>query len=338
MTPRLCTRADTLELKSEIERRLGQWNADKYFSLLARFLSLKLQKREFDRLCIATIGKENVMLHNHLIRSIIKNARIPKTKTAPLENKKEDSKIARVSNGLCRDIPRSPQKGRTPSLRDRKFKDRGLPFLGPHRKDYTVKCNNSTIKLQEQHSAIELLSPGSRPPSSEEDGEEVVQSLGNSSFCNWKPIRAPMVIPNVINTRPGRAKVSFSDSGFLPSTGTFRDMLERRLEGLKVSIDCADLLNRGLDIFLKGLMRPCLMLASSRARNKYKGRESRQSLIGLNSDVPIGCIEKPKRLISASIVDFRVAVESNPTLLGKDWPIQLEKVCLRESEERIEVY
>lgn len=51
------TRVDTLELKSRIERKIGRVNVEKYFYLVTRFLSLKIEKPEFDKLCIDKIGQ-----------------------------------------------------------------------------------------------------------------------------------------------------------------------------------------------------------------------------------------------------------------------------------------
>lgn len=70
---------DTLELKLQIEKMLGYLRAQKYVDLLTKFLSLKVNKSDFDRLCTGTVGRENVLLHNLLLRSIIKEAQFFKT-------------------------------------------------------------------------------------------------------------------------------------------------------------------------------------------------------------------------------------------------------------------
>ena len=62
-----CSRVDTIELKVEMERRLGTQKAEKYFNLLTRYLSLKVGKSEFDQHCVHLIGRENVRYHNELI-------------------------------------------------------------------------------------------------------------------------------------------------------------------------------------------------------------------------------------------------------------------------------
>lgn len=309
-------RLDTLEIKSHIERKLGAAKSDKYFSLLTRYLSLKITKSEFHRLCIGTIGRENVRLHNHLLRSIIKNACLSKT-PPPKEPKVDGSEGAKVPNGyqrsclqsLCKDIPQSSRKGMTPDLRDCKLKDCPSP-LGPHGKSHSIACQDSVPKIQEQLSINELFSLGSRPPGSVEDGEEVDQATGSPSIYSRSPIKAPLGIP--INGK-GAPKLLHKSStgayyteicqnhGELPDAYSLRKRLEKKLEieGLKVTVDCANLLNNGLDVFMKRLIKPCLELAGSRSGHKHSS-------------------------FSASILDFQVATELNPQILGNDWPSQLE--------------
>ncbi|KAI5012871.1 hypothetical protein ZWY2020_025137 [Hordeum vulgare] len=57
-----------------IVKTIGPERAKKYFQHLERFLSSKLSKNEFDKLCLVALGRENLPLHNHLIRSILFNA------------------------------------------------------------------------------------------------------------------------------------------------------------------------------------------------------------------------------------------------------------------------
>ncbi|KAK9284678.1 hypothetical protein L1049_023854 [Liquidambar formosana] len=347
-------RKDTLELKNQIEKKLGSQKAEKYFSLLNRFFSLKLSKSEFDKLCIGTIGRENVSLHNRLIREIIKNACLSGT-TSSKEIKTEGSLNVKVANGyqrsslqsLCRDVfPQSPRRGRTPTLRDRKFRDRPSP-LGPHGKIHSVPCEDSIPKIPEQQSATELFSLGSRPPgevNSVEDGEEVDQAAGSPSIRSRSPVRAPLGIPiNVKGTKKATSNGSASalntetchNIGELPDTSSLMNRLGQKLEmeGFKISVDCVNLLNNGLDVFLKRLIRPCLELAGSRSGHKQLNQGHGQTVPGLNGMRPVRYVQKPTMSIPASILDFRVAMELNPMILGEDWPIQLEKVCLRASEE-----
>lgn len=348
MSAGLCpSRVDTLELKFHIERKIGHEKADKYFYLLSRFLSAKIGKLEFDRLCIATIGRDNIFLHNQLIRAVLKNGCV--AKISPLRECKAGSSLnEKLPNGyqtsslhsLCRDSsPRSPRKGRALSVRDRKFMDRPSP-LGPNGKAYSPK-------VQEQQSATELLSLGSRPPpegSSVEEGEEVEQASGSPSVYSRSPVRAPLGMSikgketrKVLRTGLGTGfhTDSCQYSCELPDTRSLKTRLEQKLEteGLKISLDCVNLLNNSLDVYLKRLMKPALELASSRSRKKNSSELCNQVMFGLNGIRPMGYVHEENRPILASLADFRVAIESNPRRLGEDWPIQLEKVCLRAADQ-----
>ncbi|GKU94865.1 hypothetical protein SLEP1_g8297 [Rubroshorea leprosula] len=343
------SRVDTLEIKSQIERKLGRLKAEKYFNLLARYLSLKICKSEFDKLCIGTIGRENVRLHNNLLRSIVRNATLARTPPSK-ESKVEGSLSVKVPNGfqrsslqsLCKDFPQSPRRGRTPNLRDRKFRDRPSP-LGPHGKSHSTACEDAVAKVQEQQSATELLSLGSRPPGSVEDGEEVDQAAGSPSIYSRSHVRAPLGI--IFNAKAIRKVPStgFSSSyytetchnrGELPDTSSLRKRLEQKLamEGLKMSVDCANLMNNSLDIFLKRLIKPCLEVGGSRSGHILLDQRHTYSIPCSSGTLSGVCAQKPRGLVSASMLDFRVAMELNPLILGEDWPTQMEKVCLRASE------
>ncbi|XP_039036507.1 uncharacterized protein LOC120173384 isoform X2 [Hibiscus syriacus] len=334
---------DTLELKSQIARKIGRIKAGKYFSLLTRFLSLKICKPEFDKLCIGAIGRENVRLHNNLLRSIIRNASLSKT-PPPIANKLEGPLSVKVPNGyqrsnlqsLCKDFPQSTRKSRTPNLRDRKLRDRPSP-LGPHGKSHNTACEDAVLEVQEQQSATELLSLGSRPPGSVEDGEEVDQATGSLSIYSRSPVRAPLGITlnaKGIRKVPRNGLTSASETcccrGELPDTGSLRKRLI--MEGLNISVDCADLLNNSLDVYMKRLIKPCLELAGTRSRQKLIDRGQNQPMAYLNGMWPVRYAPNQRGPVSASMLDFQTAMEMNPYILGVDWPTQLEKVCLLTSE------
>ncbi|XP_042032262.1 uncharacterized protein LOC121778951 [Salvia splendens] len=87
-----------------------------------------------------------------------------------------------------------------------------------------------------------------------------------------------------------------------------RDRVEQiaLAQGLnRVSLECANALNQGLDSYITGF---CLDLAkpNSSARQKQK---------------------------VLSLQEFRVAMELNLRQLGEDWPLLLEKICAHEFEE-----
>ncbi|KAH6789921.1 hypothetical protein C2S53_008127 [Perilla frutescens var. hirtella] len=334
------TRVDTVELKDLIYRKIGHERAEKYFDQLKRFLSLKLSKVEFDKSCVQTIGRENVSLHNSLIRSIVQNAcqaRIP-----PRKARKVEGLNVKVANGYQRNclqslygdaFPQSPRKCRSPVSRDRKFRDRPSP-LGPLCKSPSLTCEETVTRTQEQQSGTEWHSLCSRPPVgvvSVEDGEEVEQCAGSLNVRRWSPVTAPLGVS--IGTRKD-ARCGYKDDntraescenrGELPDTVSLRSRLQKKLamEGVGISSECADVLNNGLDVFLKKMIEPCVSIASSKCR-----KQSNKAVISeFNGTLST-------QSTNVTMLDFRVAMESNPRLLGVDWPVQLEKICHYASEE-----
>ncbi|XP_004498576.1 uncharacterized protein [Cicer arietinum] len=154
MQPQQSSRIDLGELKVLIVKKIGAEKSKRYFYYLNRFLSQKLSKNEFDKLCFRVLGRENLPLHNHFIRSILKNA--SQAKTPPIVHPSGPSKsgahvtnlspgredgheqsvanfqnhnVSVWSNGV---LPVSPRKLRS-GMRDRKLKDRPSP-LGPNGK------------------------------------------------------------------------------------------------------------------------------------------------------------------------------------------------------------
>ncbi|KAL3525612.1 hypothetical protein ACH5RR_013984 [Cinchona calisaya] len=351
---RHCPRINTFELKLQIERKIGRQRAEMYFNLLTRYLSSKLSKSEFDKLCVGLVGRENISVHNSLIQAIIRNACVAKTPPQKY-SKTEASLNGKVRNGyqisslqsLCRDVfTQSPRKGRTPTLRDRKFKDRPSP-LGPHGKSHNLVCEDSVPKVQEQQSATELLSLGSRPPvevHSVEDGEEVEQAAGSPGIYSRSPLTAPLGIS--LNNRGTRKVLSHGPTSFLctetchftselPDMNSLKQRLEKKLEvdGLNVSTDCINLLNNGLDAYLKRLIKSCLHLAASRSEQKHHNQVYHQGVSVPNGMRPMTYVQRSSKSVALSMLDFRAAMELYPRLLGEDWPVQLEKLSLHASEE-----
>ncbi|KAL3515355.1 hypothetical protein ACH5RR_022257 [Cinchona calisaya] len=341
------TRMDTLELKDLIYRKIGHQRAEKYFNHLRRLFILQLSKVEFDNVCIRTIGRENISLHNRLIQSIMMNACLGKV--PPPKVKKADRSLSiKVANGYQRSclqslygdaFAQSPRKSRSPVHRDRRFRDRPSP-LGPLGKSPT--CEEGALRVQEQQSATELLSLGSRPPvevASVEEGEEVEQIAGSPSIQSRSPVTAPFGISmNVGGARKAlhiggvsadnNCARTFQSSGGLPDTRSLRSILEKRLEleGVKISLDCANLLNNGLDVFLKRLIEPSLGIARTHCPKEQIRHSSNYIMPGSHGVLPAVYSERPSRAICASLLDFRVAMESDPRILGEDLPLQLERL------------
>lgn len=318
---------ESLKLKLRINRKLGLRKAEKYFDLLNRFLTLKLTKSKFMKVCISTIGRENMCLHNSFLRSILRSACVLKPSLLLEQNKLGTPLNGRLLTGyhesnlqlLCRDFyPDFPRKGRTPKLCDRKVTKKNLAE------------HVSSPKIHDKQSSTEMLSSLGRPlhgVNSSEGGEEVDQSAKS-------PARSPTTAPLGIskNLKPTReASVCGSEfsvsaetcqrNGNLPDTSSLRNRLEQNLEkeGFKISIDFVNLLNSGLDVYLKRLIEPCMLIANSRSGNKHLKHQQ--------------CIEKQTGSVSASLLDFKVAMELNPRVLGNDWPIMFERFCLEVCED-----
>ncbi|XP_027331822.1 uncharacterized protein LOC113847133 [Abrus precatorius] len=417
MQPQLSSRIDLVELKAQIVKRIGADKSKQYFHYLNRFLSQKLRKNEFDKLCCRVLGRENLTLHNHFIKSILKNACQAKTPppiqptgppksgafvnhVSPGEDDGHEQSVANSqnqnasiwSNGV---LPVSPRKLRS-GVRDRKLKDRPSP-LGPngkvdsvvHQSTATedsgskVDIENGTLTpcdyqrpIQHLQAVAELpengmrdviqrpekpriLGKGPTEISVVEDGEEVEQ-LNWLSFSR-SPLIAPLGIPYCPASVGGARKalpvnstsdfVSCSDSGRLSDTDTLRRRMEQiaTIQGLGgVSMECANVLNNVLDVYLKRLIRSCVDLVGARSANEQRklpvSKQQSQGKV-INGMWPnnhlqaqgAGGLAEPepehRPPLSVSLHDFKVAMELNPKQLGEDWPLQLEKISMRSFEE-----
>lgn len=281
-------RTDTLELKSQLEKKIGRTKTESYLNLLSKFLTLKISKSDFDKLVVATVNKENISLHNALLRGLIKNVCL--SNSPPLiKNGLEEEKKMQLNgvfqtslcfNSLCKDLPKSPRKGRT----QRRFNNNGSKA-----KSQITEVVSSSFKQQR---------------SMEDDGEEVDQLIR----C-WRiqPIEAPFGVNlrDVIKRRR-HAGMCYS-SRELPDSISLKKKLEEDMEeeGLEVSVGFANSLNAGLNVFLQRLIKPCLELAASKSSSRGEVCPS-----------------------SASMVHFQVAMELNPSIVGEDWSTKLEKIRL----------
>ncbi|XP_051140233.1 uncharacterized protein LOC127257809 [Andrographis paniculata] len=294
---RHCRRIDTMELKDCIVKKLGPQLALKYFNLVSRYLSLRLRKTAFDKMCIGLLGRENVSLHNGLIRAIVKNVCA-----------EDKSKFGRGRSSSNVKNSFGFRRGKS-SIRS---KDRLSP-LGPS--GGKLRIEDLAEKFPEQQSATEMFSLGSRPPvdvNSVEDGEEVEQDAGSPGIYSRTALKAPLGVyfRSKNELCLGSSALGSTDTcyynGGLPDFALLRKRLEC-ISRLNVSTDCVNLMNNGVDVFLKRLLKPCLDLASVRAEE-----------------------------VSVSVTNFRVVAETSPSMLGENWPVQLEKVCLHALEGAVD--
>ncbi|CAI9113808.1 OLC1v1014488C1 [Oldenlandia corymbosa var. corymbosa] len=142
--------------------------------------------------------------------------------------------------------------------------------------------------------------------------------------------------------------VSAFNSGVLLDSVTLKERMEQiaaahGLEG--VSMDCANLLNNGLDVYLKGLISSCIGLVAARSghepmRNKkalpvklVNGVRPGHLYQMQNNGRPLDVTPEHRPHCPISLQDFRVAMELNPQQLGEDWPLLLERICTQAFEE-----
>ncbi|KAG5602131.1 hypothetical protein H5410_033501 [Solanum commersonii] len=137
--------------------------------------------------------------------------------------------------------------------------------------------------------------------------------------------------------------VSSSSFGALLDSVTLRERMEQisAEQGLDgVAMDCANLLNNGLDSYLKGLIKSCLQFVGARSGHEpttinTKKQQTYMKLVnglrpGHHLQMNGGRLSEavhehaPGNLVS--LQDFRFAMELNPRQLGEDWPLLLEKL------------
>lgn len=192
-----------------------------------------------------------------------------------------------------------------------------------------------------------------------DDGEEVEQSNGLS--FSKSPLLAPLGIPLYSASVGGARKaipvgsssdfVGYYDSGGLSDTETLRNRMEQiaAAQGLGgVSMECANVLNTVLDVYLKQLIKSCVELVGARsALEPKKNAAQKQQIQGKvingmwpsnhshmqGSNGPLEVLQEQRAQRSISLLDFKVAMELNPQQLGEDWPLLLEKICMQSFEE-----
>ncbi|CAI8609359.1 unnamed protein product [Vicia faba] len=229
---RYIPQVNTLDQKLQIQRRLGVLKSRKYFNLLTRYLSMKLTKPDFDKLCIAIIGRENVPLHNHFLKSILKKACLSKA-APPRQNIAEGDFKVKIPNG-CNELPplgKNSRKCRTPNLHDRRFRVHPSP-PGPHGKNGSIGLENSTPKIQE-HQMVHPV--GNSLHVSVEHREEVNPDSERLAINRRSPIRSPLG-PHGKNNSTGfenstpKVQEHHMDTDLHPVTNGFHGSVEHREE------------------------------------------------------------------------------------------------------------
>ncbi|GJM95345.1 hypothetical protein PR202_ga12067 [Eleusine coracana subsp. coracana] len=307
--PKKLARVDTLEIKARLFKLVGNQRAELYFRCLGRFMGFQLGKEEFDKICEALLGKENIKLHNILIKAICKNvftvAGPPPSKQAATGN----SQTSTVSNGTLNGGVLAARRMRPVTTRERRFADKPSP-LG---------------KSPLGHPGPgEFVSTGSKAPQeviSVEDGEEVDQARG-SPVCvqSRSPIRAPFGIATVQNSQPSTScslDVCYN-SGELPDSQLLLRLLEDKLKdlGLTLPRESADILNSGLNVYISEMLKACLGVAKARGNKTRMYPPNGSSAAAVNSGKHHGIPVEAGCSYQASLLDLWTAVQSNDQLVG----------------------
>ncbi|KAF4348307.1 hypothetical protein G4B88_010141 [Cannabis sativa] len=188
-----------------------------------------------------------------------------------------------------------------------------------------------------------------------DDGE--VELFNCLSFFR-SPLIAPLGIPACFAAMSGAQKTipfgnsgevsSYCDSGELSDTDSLRNRMEHILaaQGLDgVSVECANMLNNMLDVYLKRLIRSCVELVGAGSALHELKKPPVQKQQGQNNiindlwpgnylhmcrgSMPLEAMD-PISHCSISLLDFKVAMELNPHQLGESWQLLLENICLHK--------
>ncbi|PSR89383.1 Transcriptional adapter like [Actinidia chinensis var. chinensis] len=403
-------RINLAKLKAQIVKKLGPEGSKQYFYCLNRFLSLKLSRVEFNKLCIRIVGRENISLHNQFVHSILKNAcsaKVPpliydkevQESVRPVGNKEHSEghkqSVSGLSNGYI--LPSSPRKART-GTRDRKASDcpsaqepngkanfvsrqlsteqdskfnvslengdltqHYIERLVHHHQGVTEQANNEGEVLH--HLSSNFLTIKRLPDDStsvhSKDQIETVDFENRKEVPYRSELCAPLGVPSCPVSVGGARKTipvasssncsSSFTSGCLLDTATLRERMEQiaAAQGLEgVSMDSANLLNNGLDAYLRGLILACIELVRARLGNEptksstHKHQAHSKLINGVKPNDHIHSGNRPMEIMqertphrTTSLLDFRVAMELNPQQLGEDWPLLLEKICTQSFEE-----
>ncbi|XP_055962334.1 uncharacterized protein LOC126687831 [Mercurialis annua] len=146
-------------------------------------------------------------------------------------------------------FPPSPTKGRSPVNRDRKLRDLRSP-LGPHGEP------QSMVRPPVEVASVE---------EEEVDRQRVAQVFKlEAQLLPWR-----------FHEYRGSSHISFKcfsmNNGVLPDTRSLRNRLVQKLDmvGLSMSVDCLDLLNNAMDIYLKRSNELRIALASSKCVHNH---------------------------------------------------------------------
>ncbi|XP_039054123.1 uncharacterized protein LOC120196374 [Hibiscus syriacus] len=206
---------------------------------------------------------------------------------------------------------------------------RDIQKLVQHHQETLGKADNGRDVLLPNH---ELKGSVNDFPSEDgTDQSEVLFVKDGKESCARSSLQAPLGVPlfsmSISGTRRALPLASSTryaksyDIGGLLKSEALRERMQQiaSLEGLEdVSMDCANILNNGLDVYLKRLIRMTIELCRTKSQNNSRNLEA---------------IDEQRYYKLVSLLDFKVAMELNMQRLGGDWPVLLEKIYMQRSEE-----
>ncbi|XP_017978021.1 PREDICTED: uncharacterized protein LOC18596339 [Theobroma cacao] len=375
--PHQHSRINLIELKAQLIKRLGLERSKLYFHYLNKLLNLKISKIEFNKLCFRVLGRENVRLHNLLISSILKNACLAKVPPLPVtgdENQQSGNVLLLPGKASSRASTRLNAKVDSASHEsiitnenvvsgNGKLTCHDIRKLVQHHQEVLGKADNGRDVLLHNPEILPLTKGsvgGFLPEDSREKSELLVVEDGKE-LCARSSLQAPLGISLFSDSISGARRALPSvrsggysnsyDTGGLLDSEALRERMQQlaALEGLGgVSMDCANILSNGLDIYLKRLIRMCIELVGTRhGCNLSRNNTLKHHLFGklVNGVLPSyhNQLQNSSRALEGidgqisykliSLLDFKVAMELNPQGLGEDWPLLLEKIYMRSFEE-----
>ncbi|XWS16084.1 hypothetical protein CRYUN_Cryun34aG0055300 [Craigia yunnanensis] len=370
-------RINLVELKAQLVRRLGPERSKQYFHCLNKMLSLKLSKVEFNKVCFRVLGRENVRLHNLLICSILKNACNAKAPPPPLTSHD------RQQSG---DVHLSPRKARSRSSTKLNAKvgsashestitnaivfsengnltSHGIWKPVQHHQEVSHKADIGKDVLLPDPEKLPLTK-GSVDGFLSEDSRDLSELLvaeDGKELSARSSLQAPLGIPLFFSSisgarralpsvRSARYAKSYDIGGLLDSEA-LRERMQQiaALQGLGgVSVDSANILNIGLDVYLKRLITMSIELVGTkhgcnlRKNNTVKHLSYGKLVNGVlpsqhnqvqHSSRNLEGIDEQRSYKLISLLDFKVAMELNPQRLREDCPLLLEKIYMHSIEE-----
>ncbi|KAI5055274.1 hypothetical protein GOP47_0030419 [Adiantum capillus-veneris] len=390
------SRINVQDLKAQMVKRVGPERANQYFNHFKGYISLRFTKKELDKLVVLTIGKENIGLHNEIIKAILTNAIKSDTPPPPslVQDMSKPVKGVRrkpllqfaISNDASRKSPvaagatpvwsngticgESPKKERGLSVDQTISKDKGK-LLSAHIDgvNCVVDVHRPSERIQDAaeqaeanfndglvhlHKRPRIIIPSSPDMSLSKSGGDPLPSSGAADSrygeaCQWENglVKTPLGTPfsstcsapkfplfRLAGASYLQLKDAEQDVGYscdLPSAELVQRHMEHiaESEGLGgVSEKCVEILNQGIDVFLKGLIRSCIDLVKSRCLHQQGSQWERQGNHCAAEPYSHGGAQKDLSQPTISFVDFKSAMESHPQQLGPIWPLQLERLQL----------